>query len=152
MKDFKEACEFFDIKTGKIYPVKGKNIYEIQIETKDDLCKFLVQIKPRKWKYRTEIIGLVLKSIRDPEKRAKIENELFEVYPDKKVHNTIKYKDFLRNLCEKYGYDVSIESIVKEVENALFYNENYKGLSNTQKKELNIYAKQIIDNLKRRLE
>jgi len=77
----------------------------------------------------------------------KIEEELIKKYPDKKVHYSYEYKQDLKDLCIKYGYDVSNESIIKEIEMALTYRRKFKN----QKNRSNIYAKKIIDDLKQRL-
>ena len=150
VKDFKDLCEVFAIKTGKIYPVKGKNTYQVAIETKHNVGKFIDNIQPRKWENKAETLGLVLKSISDPERRVKIEEELIKKYPDKKVHYSYEYKQDLKYLCKKYGYDVSNEPLIKEIEIALTYKDSYTGLTQERKNQLNIYAKKIIDDLKKR--
>jgi len=48
VNDFKDLCEVFAIKTGKIYPVKGKNTFQVAMETKYDVGKFIDNIQPRK--------------------------------------------------------------------------------------------------------
>jgi hypothetical protein len=150
IKDFKDLCEVFAIKTGKIYPVKDKNTYQVAIETKYNVGKFIDNIQPRKWLNKAETLGLVLKSISDPNRRVKIEEELIKIYPDKKVHYSIEYKQKLKNLCRKYGYDVSKESLIKEIESALTYKDTYRGLTQERENQLNIYAKKVIDDLKKR--
>ena len=80
----------------------------------------------------------------------KIEEELIKKYPDKKVHYSYEYKQDLKYLCIKYGYDVSNESLIEEIEIALTYKDSYTGLTQERKNQLNIYAKKIIDDLKKR--
>ncbi|MGB5910875.1 MAG: hypothetical protein WBH31_06755 [Promethearchaeia archaeon] len=107
-------------------------------------------MKPKKWEYRAKTFGLVLKSISDPEKRVKIEKELHKFYPDKRVNYSFDYRDLLKKLCIKHGYDVSNESLIKEIEKMLTYSDDYTGLTQERKKELNFYAKNIIEDLKQR--
>ena len=47
----------------------------------------------------------------DPLKRAKIKKELDKRYPDKKIHYSSDYENFLRNLCEKHGYTVDKKTL-----------------------------------------
>ncbi|MFX1458916.1 MAG: LAGLIDADG family homing endonuclease [Promethearchaeota archaeon] len=148
VKDFKEMCKLNDVKTSKIYPVQGKNTYEIEIETKKDVCRFLYKIQPRKWKYRAQMLGLVLISISDPHKRKKIDDEIFKLYPDKKVHYSDVYRDILKNLCVIQEYDVSKKAIIKKIEEALTYNLNYTGLTREKMKELNIYGNRLVNDLR----
>lgn len=93
---------------------------------------------------------MVLISINNPEKRAKIEKELLKSYPDKRVHHSKDYNNKLQNLCVKYGYDVSNQSIIKEIEKMLTYSDSYTGYSNEQKIKLNFHAKNLINDLKKR--
>ena len=109
------------------------------------------KIQPRKWEYRAEILGLVLISISNPQNRRSIESELFKVYPDKRVHYTDEYRDLLKILCEKHGYDIKNDSILKKIEAALTYDLNYKNFTYEKKRELNNYAKKIIDDLKHKM-
>ncbi len=149
MEDFKKMCENNDIKTGKIYPVTRENTYELHIESKKDVVKFINEIKPRKWDYRAKTLGLVLKSRGDPEKRIKIESELSKTYPNRRTYYSKEYRDDLRRLCKKHGYDVSKESIINEIEEILMYKVNAKGYpSKDEKINYNIQAKKIIDDLK----
>ena len=113
------------------------------IAGKFEVSKFLDAIKPKKWEYRAKILGLTLISLKDHQKRIAIEREKYKIYPDKRIHYTHEYKDLLKHLCEKQGYEVNKESIIKEIENAL---------TNQNKGELNIYGKNIINELKQRLE
>ena len=148
VRDFKDMCKLNDVKTSKIYPVKGKNTYEIEIEAKKDVCRFLYKIQPKKWKYRAQTLGLVLISISDPHKRKKIEDEIFKLYPDKKVHYSDVYRDKLKNLCVIQGYDVTKKEIIKKIEEALTYNLNYTGLTREKMKELNIYGNRLVSDLR----
>ena len=86
----------------------------------------------------------------DPKKRKLIENELLKPYPDKKVHYSNKYYGLLKRLCEKYGYDVSDESIFIELESALIYNDNWTRLKKAQREFLNEKAKNVIKDLKKK--
>ncbi len=104
--------------------------------------------KPRKWEYRAKTLGLVLKSISDPKKRKLIENELIKSFPDKKVHYSNRHYAHLKKLCEKYGYNVSDESIFNELENALIYSDNWTRLKKAQRDYLNEKAKNLIKNLR----
>jgi len=147
--DFKDLCESFDIKTGRVTtyirtnPDKEKKYkqYDILVAAKSEVSKFLDIIKPKKWEYRAETLGLTLISLNDPQKRNAIEKELYKEYPDKRSHYTDEYKDLLKNLCKKHGYEVHKESIIKAIENA-FTNKHTGNLS--------IHAKNLIDELKER--
>lgn len=110
----------------------------------------MYKVKPKKWEYRAKTFGLVLKSISDPEKRVKIEKKLHELYPDKRVNYSYEYRDLLKNLCIKHGYDVSNESLIKEIEKMLTYSDDYTGLTKERKKQLNFYGRKIIEDLKQR--
>jgi len=151
VNDYKEMCESFNIPTQKIYHDKKRDIYDAQIEAKKDIVNFIETINPRKWEYRAKTFGLVLKSISNPKKRELIEKELIKPYPDKKVHYSKKYYALLKRLCEKYEYDVSDESIFNELEDALTYSDNWTGLKKEQKDMLNAKAKNLISNLKVKL-
>jgi len=147
MADFKEMCENNEIKTGKIYPVKGENTYELHIESKKNVVKFINKIEPKKWGFRAETFGLVLKSISNKNKGRSIKKELSGIYSDKRVHYNQEYKEHLKQLCEKHGYDVSRESIIKEITKALTYNENWTNLSKEKIIKLNEKAKRVIEKL-----
>ena len=151
VNDYKDMCEGFNIPTQKIYHDKKRDIFDVQIEAKKDIVNFIETINPRKWEYRAKTLGLVLKSISDPKKRELIEKELIKPYPDKKVHYSKKYYALLKRLCEKYEYDVSDESIFNELEDALTYSDNWTGLKKEQKNMLNAKAKNLISNLKVKL-
>ena len=150
VEDFKNLCEANDIKTVKISPVKGKNTYTTGLEAKGNVSKFLYKVKPKKWEYRAKTFGLVLKSISDPRKRVKIEKELHKFYTDKRVNYSFEYRDLLKKLCIKHGYDVSNEFLIKEIEKMLTYDDNYTGFTQIRKKQLNFYGKKIIEDLKQR--
>jgi len=79
-----------------------------------------------------------------------IENELIKSYPDKKVHYSNNYYARLKRLCEKYGYDVSDESIFNELEDALTYSDNWTVLKKAQREFLNEKAKNVIKDLKKK--
>ena len=66
------------------------------------------------------------------------------------MHYSNEYKQDLKYLCIKYGYNVSNESLIKEIEKALTYKDSYTGLTQERKNQLNVYAKKIIDDLKKR--
>ena len=150
VEDFKNMCEANDINTVKISPVKGKSTYTTGMESKGEVSKFIDKVKPKKWEHRAKTFGLVLKSISDPKKRVKIEKELHETYTDKRVNYSFEYRDLLKKLCIKHGYDVSNESLIKEIEKMLTYSDNYTGITKEKKKKLNFYAKNIIDDLKKK--
>ena len=151
VKGFKEMSNALNIENVKISPVKGKNTYTTGMESKKEVSKFLDVIKPKKWEYRARTFGMVLISISDPEKRVKIEKELHKTYTDKRVHHSKDYNDKLKNLCVKHGYDVSNESIIKEIEKMLTYNDNYSRYSKEEKIKLNFHAKNVISDLKKKL-
>jgi len=151
INDYKDICESFNIPTQKIYHDKKKDLFEVQIETKKDVVNFIKTIKPRKWEYRAKTLGLVLKSISNPEKREKIEKELNKSYPDKKVHYSDEYHILLKQLCTKYGYNVSEESIFNELEEVLTYSENWTRLKKEQREMLNEKAKNLVSDLKVKL-
>ena len=148
IEDFKEMCENNEINTGKIYPVKGENTYELHIESKNNVVKFIDRIKPKKWEARAETLGLVLKSMSNKNKWRSIKKELSGIYPDKRVHYNQEYKEKLKQLCEKYGYDMSRQSIINEITKALTYNENWTRLSKEKIIELNEEAKRVIELLR----
>ena len=150
VEDFKKLCENNGIKTVKISHVKGKDTYTTGLESKGDVSKFIYKVKPKKWEYRAKTFGLILKSISDPEKRVEIEKELYKSYTDKRVNFSFEYRDLLKKLCINHGYDVSSDSLIKEIEKMLTYDNNYTGLSKELKKELNFYGKKIIEDLKRK--
>ncbi|MFX1400454.1 MAG: LAGLIDADG family homing endonuclease, partial [Promethearchaeota archaeon] len=69
VKDFKEMCESLDIKTQKIPKPKiyinpdteeEFKAYQVTIEDKSQITKFINIIQPKKWEYRAEILGLAL--------------------------------------------------------------------------------------------
>ena len=151
VNDYKDMCGTFNIPTQKIYHDKKKDLFEAQIEAKKDIVNFIETVKPRKWEYRAKTLGLVLKSISNPEKREMIEKELIKSYPDKKVHYSNVYYDLLKQLCEKYRYDVSDEVIFNELEKALTYDENWTRLKKEQREMLNEKAKNLISDLKVKL-
>ena len=148
VNDFKKMCKTLNIETVKISPVKGKNTYTTGMESKKEVAKFIYKVRPKKWEYRAMTFGMVLKSISDPDKRIKIEKELQNSYPDRRIHHTKDYKDKLKNLCVKYSYDVSNESIIKEIEKMFTYNDKYPRYTKEEKIKLNFYANNIIKELK----
>ena len=151
VNDYMDMCETFNIQTQKIYHDKKKDLFEAQIETKKDVVNFIKTVQPRKWEYRAKTLGLVLKSINNPEKREMIDKELIKSYPDKKVHYSDKYYDLLKQLCIKFRYDVSDEALFSELEKALTYSENWTRLKKDQRELLNEKAKNLISDLKIKL-
>ena len=75
---------------------------------------------------------------------------MIKSYPDKKVHYSNQYYTHLKGLCEKYGYNVSDESIFNELENALTYSDNWTGLKKEQREFLNEKAKNVIKDVKKK--
>ena len=41
------------------------------------------------------------------------------MYPDKKIHYTSEYKEILKNLCQKHGYEVNKEAIIESMKFSL---------------------------------
>ena len=128
VKDFKEMCESVGIKTQKIpkpkiyqNPDTGEvfETYQITIENKFEISKFLYKIKPKKWDFHAKTIGMSLLTFEDPSKRVKIKEELDKKYSDKKLHYSMEYQNFLRILCEKHGYKVEKKNIINAIEKAL---------------------------------
>jgi len=149
IRDFKQMCETLDINTQKIPKPKiytniktGESFksYQVSIENKSQVAKFLNIIKPKKWEYRAEIIGIALISLKDQEKRGKIEQSLFKKYPDKKTHYSRKYKKYLKNLCEKNGYLINRNTI----KNAIRYSLHDK---RKPFKIINLNLKNLINEL-----
>ncbi len=128
VKDFKKMCESLDIKTQKIpkpkiyiNPDTGEKFktFQVTIEDKSQITKFINTIQPKKWEYRAETLGLALLSHKDPAKRELIQRELKILYPDKKIHYTTEYEENLKNLCQKYGYEVNKEAIIESIKFSL---------------------------------
>ena len=152
-KDFKEMCESLGIETQKIpkpkiyqnpdtkEEFKG---FQVSIENKFEISKFLYKIKPKKWDFHAKTIGMSLLTFEDPLKRAKIKKELDKKYPDKKVHYSIEYENLLRNLCEKHGYKVDKKIIINAIEKAL--KDKRRKLN-----QLNNYGKEVIKELEKKL-
>ena len=151
VNDYKEMCDSFNIPTQKIFHDRKKDLFDTQIEAKKDVVNFLETIKPRKWEYRAETLGLVLQSISDPKKREKIEKELIKSYPDKKVHYSDEYYNLLKQLCKKNGYDISEKAIFNSLEKALTYSDNWLRLKKEQREMLNDKAKNLLSDLKVKL-
>ncbi|MFO7797870.1 MAG: LAGLIDADG family homing endonuclease [Promethearchaeati archaeon] len=148
MKDFKEMCEILNIQTGSIFPSKGQDTYQLHIESKKQVVKFINKVEPRKWAYRAETIGLVLISIKESRKWRKVKTELLKQYPYGKVHYDKDYKNYIKYLCKKNCYDISSEAIKLELLYALTYRDNCKGISKKIIEENNQLAKTIINKLK----
>jgi len=150
VKNFKEMCESLNIRIGKVMtslqtnPDHQERIhrrYEVLIAGKSGVSKFLDIIKPMRWEYRADLLGLTLVSLKNPEKREAIERDLYKAYPDKHVHYNDEYKELLKDLCKKEGYSVSNESIVRSIEDAL---------TNKNTRELTVHGKRVIDDLKQK--
>lgn len=151
--DFKEMCESLGIETQKIPkpktyhdPKTGKisKAYQVTIENKFQIAKFLYIIKPKKWDFRMKIIGTALLSLSDPNKRFIIKKTLDLSYPDKKVHYSKAYADLLKTLCEKQGFLVNNETIFIAINNAL---ADKRRTTNS----LNIYGLKLIEELRQKL-
>lgn len=153
VKDFKEMCESVGIETQKIpkpkiyqnpdtkEEFKG---YQVSIENKFEISKFLYKIKPKKWDFHAKTIGMSLLTFEDPLKRAKIKKELDKRYPDKKIHYSIEYENFLGNLCDKHGYKVDKRNIINAIEKAL--RDKRRKLN-----QLNNCGKEVIKELEKKL-
>ena len=147
VEGFKELCKRFDIKTGKVTEYlrvkKDKKFkqYDLLVAGKFEVSKFIDIIKPKKWEYRAELLGLTLVSLEDPQKRKNIERELIKVYPDERTHYTEDYKNLLKNLCEQQGYNVNKASIIHAIEDSL---------TNKHLNQINQHGKKIIDDLKQK--
>ncbi len=153
VKDFKEICESVGIETQKIPKPKiyqnpdtkeEFKTYQTTIENKFEISKFLYNVKPKKWDFHAKTIGMSLLTFEDPLKRAKIKKELDKKYPDKKIHYSIEYENFLRNLCEKHGYKVDKKNIINAIEKAL--RDKRRKLD-----QLNNYGKEVIKELEKKL-
>lgn len=154
VKDFKAICESEGINTQKIpEPKIYKNpdtkeifkTYQVTIENKSEISKFLYKIKPKKWDFHAKIIGMSLLTLEDPLKRAKIKKELDKKYPDKKIHYSTKFENLLKNLCEKHGYNVNKRNIINAIE---------KALSDKRKKteKLNFQGRELIKELNEKIQ
>ncbi|MFX1499938.1 MAG: LAGLIDADG family homing endonuclease [Promethearchaeota archaeon] len=128
IKDFKRLCASLDIKTQKIPKPKISvnpltkeefKTYQVTIENKSDISKFINTINPKKWEFRAETLGIALISHQDPVKRKSIQKELNNLYSDKKIHYTSEYKEKLRSLCQKYGYEINKDTIKNSIKNSL---------------------------------
>ena len=145
IKDFKELCESVGIEPQKIpepkiyhNPVTKKEFktYQVSIENKFEISKFLYKIKPKKWDFHAKIIGMSLLTLEDPLKRREIKKELDNKYPDKKLHYSIEYENFLRKLCENHGYKVDKKNIINAIEKALSDKRRKKDKLNFQGREV----------------
>lgn len=154
VKDFNDMCESMGIETQKIPKPKiyqnpdtkeEFKTYQVSIENKFEISKFLYKVKPKKWDFHAKTIGMSLLTLEDPLKRVKIKKELDKKYPDKKVHYSIEYENFLRKLCEKHGYKVDKKNIINAIE---------IGLSDKRMKtdKLNKYGKELIKDLAKKLD
>lgn len=128
IKDFKEMCENIDVVTqqipkSKIYfnPNTGikHKAFQITIENKFEISKFLYQVRPKKWDFHAKVIGLALLLFNNSKTRINIKNDLFKQFHDKKIHFSREYEAFLTNLCEKCHLYVSKQNIINSIKNAL---------------------------------
>ncbi|MFW9990055.1 MAG: LAGLIDADG family homing endonuclease [Candidatus Odinarchaeota archaeon] len=134
VNDFKEMCESCDIKTQpkitmlhKINEETGEDIYAYQvfISSKFYVKKFLKTVKPEKWKDRNrrKYLGTILillnneKSIKD-----KIFNQIERDFPKESDRRySIRYLNYLFNLCAKNGCIINNNTIEKAIKEALDY-------------------------------
>ena len=153
VKDFKSMCDSLGIKTQDIPkpkishdPKTGKSYrgYQVTIENKFEVTKFLYVVKPKKWDYNARNIGMVLLTFSDPTKREAIKKNLDMKYLDKKIHYTEEYANFLKSLCESQGYVVCNDNIIRAIKIAL---ENKTKTRN----RLNTYGLKLIEELKEKL-
>ena len=128
VKNFKEMCESLSIKTQKIpKPKSYKNpdteeifyAYQITIENKSDISKFLNIIKPEKWINHLSTLGMILLSFQFPDKRDIIKRELDKKYPDKKIHYNKEYSDLLRDLMIERGITINPNTLTEAIKIAL---------------------------------
>ncbi|MBY8988297.1 MAG: hypothetical protein KGD61_07575 [Candidatus Lokiarchaeota archaeon] len=127
--NFKEFCHSLGIRTGSISPSKRyskkekKMITEFSlgIHSKQHVKKFIETIKPMKWKYRYNIIGLTLIAIKNPAKWKRIKERLKIKYPDGRSHWNNEYENYLKNLCEEEGLKINPRIIKKAIDDAFEY-------------------------------
>lgn len=127
--DFKEFCTSLGIQTGSINPQerfskkKKKMIieYSLGIWSKQHVKNFIKIIKPMKWKYRYNIIGLTLIALKNSAKWNRIKVRLNLKYPDGKTHWNTEYENYLKKLCEEEGYKVNSSTIKKAIDDAFEY-------------------------------
>lgn len=112
------------------------------IAGKFEVAKFIDIIKPKKWEFRVETLGLTLISLGDPQKRIEIQKELCEKFPDKHVHYTKEYKSLLKKLCKKQGYKIDTESIINAIKESLRNKSNGK---------ISIHAENVNENIRKLL-
>ena len=149
IKDFKEMCENINVNTQqipkpKIYHNPNTSIkykaFQITIENKYEISKFLYQVRPKKWDFRTKLIGLALLLFNNSKTRIKIKNELYKQFHDKKIHFSREYETFLTNLCEKCHLCVNKQNIINSIKNALSDKRR-------RKNKLNFYGINVIKDL-----
>ena len=128
VKNFKEMCESLSIKTQKIpnpkiyiNPDTEKVFYayQVTIENKFDISKFLNIIKPKKWFNHSTTLGMILLTFQFPEKRKKIKKILDNKYTDRKIHYSKEYSDLLRNLMIERGITVNPITLTEAIKIAL---------------------------------
>ena len=109
---------------------------QVSIENKFEISKFLHKVKPKKWEFHAKTIGMGLLTLEDPFKRREIKKELDNKYPDKKLHYSIEYENYLRKLCEKHGYKIDKKNIINAIEKALSDKKKKKDKLNFQGREV----------------
>jgi len=128
VNNFKDMCESLNIKTQKIpKPKIYKNpdtgaifyTYQITIENKFEISKFLYIVKPKKWENHIFTLGMILLTFLFPEKRKTIKKLLNKKYPDKRIHYNKEYSDILRALIKKQEIIIDHKTLTKAIKISL---------------------------------
>lgn len=126
VKDFKSMCNSLGIETPNITPDyrQDKNVFYVRIKKRDYVKKFIAIVRPQKWNYHRNYIGMRLIALQNPEINKKIERDIKLAFPDRKqIQYSKKLEALLERLCIKYGLNISSQAIDNAINNAFEFKE-----------------------------
>ncbi|TKJ26926.1 MAG: hypothetical protein CEE42_03660 [Promethearchaeota archaeon Loki_b31] len=127
VEDFKNMCNILNIETTKIYEDKRTDVkYYVKISKKNHIRKFIEIIKPKKWIYRRNYIGIILISLSNEIKSKKVFADVndYMIKNDKKVLLYSKeFEQFILKTCLKYGYLINDSTIENAIQDSLTFKQ-----------------------------
>jgi hypothetical protein len=127
VEDFKNMCNILNIETTKIYEDKRTDVkFYIKISKKIHIRKFIEIIKPKKWIYRRNYIGIILISLSNEIKSKKVYADVndYMIKNNKKVLLYSKeFEQFILKTCLKYGYHINDSTIENAIQDSLTFKQ-----------------------------
>ena len=129
-RDFKKLSELAKIRCSNIHgpyetfderTKKNYKIYSVSITAKDQVQKFIRIVKPMKWEYNKEIIGIILNLYKNPLIFESIKQGLTDKFGKLNLFSKDQ-QEFLRNQLKSKNININTQDIGDAIDAAFSYN------------------------------